>query len=197
MNAVLKQIKLSPDAGLPLATTPLADVDEWAPIVWAVAAHGGAGASSLAHALAPMGDAGQCWPVQDEHPWCVIVARSTRDGLEAAHDALLQAQAGRAGSCVVLGLMVVADAPGKLPKPVLQKLKVIERIVPQIWRVSFHAQWRSELIDHRPDWSPLDESDDDHRKWFHLSHRSGEPTIPADVKKIGEELVELVQQLDK
>ena len=68
--------------------------------------------------------------------------------------------------------------------------------MPQIWRVSFHGQWRSELIDHRPEWSPLDESDDD-RRWFHLGNRSDQLVIPADVKKIGEELVELVQQLDK
>ena len=71
----LKRVALT-GLGNELADTRLAPEGEMDPLIWLVAAHGGAGATYLAHALAPFGDAGQQWPVHDKYPWCVIVAVS-------------------------------------------------------------------------------------------------------------------------
>ena len=130
------------------------DVDAGpAPAVWLVAAHGGAGVSTLSHVWAPMGDAGNAWPAADEHPWCVVVCRSTKSGLEAAHQAVLQAWADRTGGCEVLGVVVVADAPGKAPKSLVRKIAVIEEIV-EVWHVPYLVELRVHEASELASWEP-------------------------------------------
>ena len=126
---------------LPWAIESLAPKGERDPVIWAVAAHGGAGASTLAKVLAPVGDAGQQWPVLDEFPFCVVVCRSTRSGLDAAHLVVLQAHSGHAGSCQVLGVVVIADAPGKTPKSLVRREKLIEDLT-TVWRVPYIPGFR-------------------------------------------------------
>ncbi|MEZ2190075.1 hypothetical protein [Corynebacterium sp. CCM 9204] len=88
----LRRVNLRADAMLPVADEPLVLADTWqtAPAVWLVDAHGDAGVTSLSHVWEPMGDAGQTWPGTDEHPWCVVVRRSTKTGLEKAHQAVFR-----------------------------------------------------------------------------------------------------------
>ena len=153
--APLRRVNLRTEAMLPVAEEPLvvAKSGQMAPAVWLVAAHGGAGATSLSHVWEPMGDAGQQWPAADEHPWCVVVCRSTKTGLEKAHQAVLQAWADRTGGCEVLGVVVVADAPGKLPKSLARKIAVIEEIV-EIWHVPYLTELRLAEAEELASWQP-------------------------------------------
>ncbi|WP_245722057.1 hypothetical protein [Nocardia crassostreae] len=88
-----------------------------APLVWLLGVHGGAGASTLAHVLAPAADAYRRWPggFERESPFVVLIARETIAGLTRAHDLLRQHHAGLAGPCEVLGLVTVAARPGRNP----------------------------------------------------------------------------------
>lgn len=137
------EVRLRDEQRLPIADKPLHtrtevadDPATWSPAVWLVAAHGGAGTTTLSHMLAPFGDAGRRWPAADDNPWCVVVARENYSGLEAAQQVLLQAATGQAGECSALGVVTVADGPGKRPKKLASNLRVIEEISP-VWRVGW------------------------------------------------------------
>ncbi|MBZ8176221.1 hypothetical protein GSS88_00150 [Corynebacterium sp. 3HC-13] len=111
----------------------------WRPAVWLVAAHGGAGVTTLACQIGPCGDAGGQFPVKDDSPLCVVVCRATSHGLEAAHNVVLQAQGGLAGHCEVIGVIVVADTPGKIVKRLTHKIDVISQLT-TVWQVPYLRQ---------------------------------------------------------
>ncbi|TVS26968.1 DUF6668 family protein [Corynebacterium sanguinis] len=197
--AKLRRVSLPEKAGLPLATKPLADSDaEFEPMVWLVGAHGGAGVTSLSKVLAPCGDAGQQWPDQDESPWCVIVARATRTGVEAAHDVALQAQVGKNGRCRVIGVILVADAPGKTPKAVEQRATVIGKVVPNIWHVPYFSEWCEVLTSELPEWSPLEDDDDAADENRRFGRRKKGPSavevVPKNLRLVGWEIVDRVRE---
>lgn len=144
---------------LPIADEALWDGRGRAPVVWAVGAHGGAGASTLAQVLAPVGDAGARWPAHDEFGLCVVVCRSTRTGLDAAQSAVLQAQSGHAGSCEVLGVVIVADAPGKTPKSLRHRESVLEELT-TVWRVPYLPGIRENDIEDLAVWQPTSDTDE-------------------------------------
>jgi hypothetical protein len=198
-KALTRRVSLPEQAGLPIAEQPLHQDEGFSPLVWLVGAHGGAGTTSLAHAVAAFGDAGQQWPAEDEYPWSVIVARTTREGLEAAHDTALQAQAGKSGDCKVLGVILVADAPGKIPKAIEQRMTVLERVVPTIWTVDYHPSWRESLTKDRPQWSPLDDAPEPvEKKWWQKNKTDDIPdTIPAAVQEMAEEIIDRARQAHK
>lgn len=128
------------------------------PAVWLVGAHGGAGVSTLAHAIAPAGDAGMVWPQGESSQACVVVCRSTAMGLDAAHDALIQASYDPDVAVDVLGLVVVADAPGRTPKALEQKITVISSVAARVWRVPYLEAWRlAQSVEALPVWRPGDE----------------------------------------
>ncbi|EFQ79361.1 hypothetical protein MHX62_10070 [Corynebacterium sp. ACRQM] len=193
----LKRVALN-GLGNALADTRLAPEGEMDPLIWLVAAHGGAGATYLAHALAPFGDAGQLWPVHDKYPWCVIVARTTRAGLEAAHDLALQDQSNKTGGCRVLGIILVADAPGKLPRSLEQRITVLEKTVPTIWRVDYFDDWRESTVDELPQWSPLDdEPEEEEPTKFWQKKKESPDLVHKSVRSIGQDLVERAREANK
>ena len=149
------------DAALPVSATPLWDGDPaWPPAFWLVGAHGGAGVSALSSMIAPAGDAGRVWPAADASPLCVVVSRSDVAGLEHAHDAILQAMAGDAGDCEVVGLVVVDATPGRWPKPVSAQVDVLKELV-EVWHVPYLPQLR--LVgghDRLAEWTPQKPEDD-------------------------------------
>ncbi|WP_051047465.1 DUF6668 family protein [Nocardia asiatica] len=126
------------------------------PAFWLVGAHGGAGASTLARTWAPAGDARRGWPAADRYSNVVVVARTHRVGLHAAHVALRQAAAGLIGECTLLGLVVVADHDGALPKTLRRQLDLVEELAPAAWRVPFIPVYRLLHHDQMPQWSPRD-----------------------------------------
>lgn len=148
---------------LPVADRTLFSGEGYSPVAWAVGAHGGAGASTLARMWAPVGDAGAVWPAKDEFPLCVVVCRSTRMGLDAAQSAVLQAQSGHADECEVLGVVIVADAPGKTPKSLARRETVLEELT-QVWRVPYVPGIRENDVSDLAVWAPTPENDDEKTK---------------------------------
>lgn len=113
--------------------------------LWVVGAHGGSGESTLAALDPSWQGAGHAWPeLTTGHPAaCVVVARTNVRGLLAARTALTQWAASGAGESVrLLGLVLVADAPGKLPPPIRDLAKVVGGGAPRVWDVAWNEPWR-------------------------------------------------------
>ena len=105
-----------------------------------LAAHGGAGVSSLQRAGAGGEDAQRIWPSTG---LVVVVARRTAYGLEWARDAARQHASGCAPAAVELaGLVVVADAPGRAPKRLAAFLDLVCGAYPRVWEVPWVEEWR-------------------------------------------------------
>lgn len=154
------EVRLRDENRLPVLTSALVsgdddaeDADNWNPAVWLVSAHGGAGATTLAAMCDGFGDAGRAWPAADRHPWCVVVCRENQHGLSSAQQVVLQAATGQAGSCRALGVITVADAPGKTPKQLTPALRVLKEIAP-VWRVGWVDQLRVTDLDDLAHWQP-------------------------------------------
>ncbi|WP_314975547.1 DUF6668 family protein [Actinomyces bouchesdurhonensis] len=114
-----------------------------APLLWMVGAHGGAGASTWAHLLGA-GDAGVAWP-QHVNPSralsIVVCCRSTAAGLRAAQDVAIEWASGALPGQLV-GLVVGADAPGRLPRELREQLQITSGAFPRYTFVPWQAQWR-------------------------------------------------------
>lgn len=112
--------------------------------LWWVGAHGGSGESTLA-ALMPGSQAtGHAWPRTPSATPArtVLVARADARGLRAAQDAMRQWAAGLVPSVEVLGLVVMADAPGRVPRSLRDLLQVVSGGVPRTWTVPWVEAWR-------------------------------------------------------
>jgi hypothetical protein len=114
--------------------------------LWWLGVHGGAGESSLA-ALVPG------WPAA-KHGWprplgttparVVLTARSNMRGLRAAQSAATQWAAGLVPHVEVIGLVIVADAPGRIPRPLRDFAHVVSGGLPRVWNVPWIESWRLE-----------------------------------------------------
>lgn len=114
-----------------------------APLLWTVGSHGGAGASTWSRIL-NVGDAGASWP-QHVNPTralsVVVCCRSTAAGLRAAQDIGIEWAAGGLPGQLV-GLVVGADAPGRLPRELRDQLQISSGAFPHSVFVPWQAQWR-------------------------------------------------------
>ena len=111
--------------------------------VWVVGAHGGAGTSTLALLLGA-GDAGTSWPVPRSGSVRVLVAARTHaHGIGRAHDAGLQWAAGGLPGVELVGVVWVADAPGRLPRGVREPLRLASGAFPTSFHVPFVGAWRT------------------------------------------------------
>lgn len=113
--------------------------------VWFLGVHGGAGESTLAALDPHWAAADHAWPhVEDQ--WAptrvVLVARSHARGLRAAQAAATQWAAGLVPFADVIGLIVAADAPGKLPKPLRDLERIVNGGVPRAWHLPWIEAWR-------------------------------------------------------
>lgn len=111
--------------------------------LWIVGAHGGAGTSTWSHILG-VGDAGAAWP-QHVNPTralgVVVCCRSTAAGLRAAQDVGIEwASGGLPGQLV--GLVVGADAPGRMPRELRELREVASGAYPRSVFVPWQPQWR-------------------------------------------------------
>lgn len=116
--------------------------------VWFVGAHGGAGESTLAELLPGAAAADHRWPFYPEGltaglPNVVLVARTSASGLLAAQAAAAQWAAGATPAVRLLGLVCVADAPGRLPRPLRELADLIAGGVPRRWDLPWVEQWRT------------------------------------------------------
>ncbi|MGD1223389.1 DUF6668 family protein [Streptomyces krungchingensis] len=109
-----------------------------------VATHGGAGASTLATVFGGH-DAGRSWPRPDQgEPGSVLlVGRTHAAGLEAVSHTLDIFRRGDAPPGLDLdAIVLVADAPGRLPRQLAQRIKVISSVI-DVYRVPWVPDWRT------------------------------------------------------
>lgn len=112
--------------------------------LWILGVHGGAGESTLAKLDPSWSAAGHGWPqVHDgTQSRVILVARSNMHGLRAAQSAATQWAAGLVPNIQVFGLVIVADAPGKLPRPLRDFARLVGGGVPRTWMVPWNESWR-------------------------------------------------------
>ncbi|MBB6398179.1 hypothetical protein BKA00_005093 [Actinomadura coerulea] len=72
----------------------------------------------------------------------LLVARSHAAGLCAAQAAVAQWAAGVLPGVQLIGLAVVADAPGKRPKPLADLMRLIAGGVPRLWDLPWVEAFR-------------------------------------------------------
>lgn len=89
-------------------------------------------------------DAGRYWPVPDAPAVAnvVLVTRSHANGLRQAQAAAWQWASGALPTVRLLGLAVIADAPGRRPKPLRDLLQLIAGGVPQVWDLPWVEELR-------------------------------------------------------
>lgn len=111
------------------------------PSLWVVGAHGGAGATTWAHLLGA-GDAGGAWPRPPHLVDVLVVARSNRAGLRAAQAAAIQWASGAVEAVDLVGLLLVADAPGRMPKGLRDYARLVKGAFPQVIEMGWVDSWR-------------------------------------------------------
>lgn len=127
-----------PEHGLPVAP-PHPGLDQaW----WWLGAHGGAGVSTLERAVPGGLDAGRAWPLSSRPQRVVLVARSGANGIRAAQHAAQQWASGTVAGVELLGLVVVADAPGRRPARLRDMVRLVSGAVPRLWEIPWVEQWR-------------------------------------------------------
>jgi len=109
-----------------------------------VATHGGAGSSTLATVFGGH-DAGRDWPRPDrgDPASVLLVGRTHAAGLDAVSHTLDIFRRGDAPPGLDLdAIVLVADAPGRLPRQLTQRIKVINSVV-DVYRVPWMPAWRT------------------------------------------------------
>lgn len=108
-----------------------------------IGTHGGSGASTLASVFG-LPRVTRTWPISMDGPTYVfLVCRSNVKGLQSAQLAAREWASGSVPGVVVLGLIVIADAPGRLPKELRAFAQQIGGGVPRIWHVGWYDQLRT------------------------------------------------------
>lgn len=112
--------------------------------VWWLGAHGGAGESVLSQLVEDSRAADHSWPVMRDGSTSevVLVARTSASGLAAAQRAATDWASGAIPGVKLLGLVLIADAPGKLPKPLRDLQQVVSGGVPTVWHLAWNEKWR-------------------------------------------------------
>jgi len=112
--------------------------------VWWLGVHGGAGESTLSATVPGSRSAGHAWPITPDgsRSNVVLVARSNANGLAAAQRAATEWASGSLPTVRLLGLVIIADSRGKLPKPLRDLAQVVSGGVPQVWQVPWVEAWR-------------------------------------------------------
>jgi len=145
-----------PDAGSPalpdprqLNGTPQRSLSREG-ICW-VAAHGGAGASTLTGMLGGI-DLGCRWPdpAQGEPARIMLVARTNAGGLQSASRALNAIREGRhPDGMQLVALVLVADSPGGLPGPLKRLVRTLRGSVP-VHQIPWVPEWRLGKTSRKP-----------------------------------------------
>jgi len=131
---------VEPDAADRLATRSVAGTAR----LWVVGTHGGAGESRIADLIESARSTDHCWPVlaSGAKPWVLLVCRADMRGLTTARNALTQWVSGAAPQVNLLGLAVLADAPGKTPKALRDFAALVGGGAPRFWSLPWVDAWR-------------------------------------------------------
>jgi hypothetical protein len=114
---------------------------------WLLGCHGGAGVSTLIATYQRHGlrDAARYWPMAPPglpRSAVLLVARTSHAGLSAAQGAAQQWASGAVPGVRLAGLVLVADAPGRLPKPLGEFAQLVAGGVPSCWRLPWIGDLR-------------------------------------------------------
>ena len=137
----------SPQRGVPAPDAvdqlPICRTDRAAEL-WVVGAHGGAGESTLVKLDDSWLAGGHAWPdLSPNGPArLIITARTNVRGLLAAKAVAKQWATGLVTNVEVFGLVLVADAPSRLPKPLRDLIKIVGGGYPRTWHVPWIEPWR-------------------------------------------------------
>jgi hypothetical protein len=109
---------------------------------WWLGVHGGAGETSLARLFAGVPAAEHCWPISDGlRTSVVLVARTNFWGMKAAQAAMRDWSANYREQVDVLGLVLVADRPGRLPRPLVDLQRDLAGATPNLWLLPWVDIW--------------------------------------------------------
>ncbi|WP_454044649.1 DUF6668 family protein [Cellulosimicrobium sp. Marseille-Q8652] len=130
----------APERADQLPTRP----QHWNATLWWLGVHGGAGESTLADLVPGSRAAAHAWPRLPDHApvRVVLTARSSMRGLRAAQAAATQWAAGLVPHVEVLGLVILADAPGRMPRPLRDFAQLVAGGVPRAWTLPWIEGWR-------------------------------------------------------
>lgn len=131
---------VEPDAADRLATRSIAGTAR----LWVVGTHGGAGESRIADLIESARSTDHCWPVLPSggKPRVLLVCRADMRGLTTARNTLTQWASGAAPENDLLGLAVLADAPGKTPKALRDFAALVGGGAPRFWSLPWVDAWR-------------------------------------------------------
>jgi Family of unknown function (DUF6668) len=123
---------------LPKFAIPVADT------LWWVGVHGGSGETTMSLLLPGTRAANHRWPIPPPPvPTPVIlVARTHGSGLRAAQRAATEWASGVVQGVAVLGLVLIADAPGRLPRVLDDFADIVGGGVPRVWDIPWIEEWR-------------------------------------------------------
>lgn len=112
--------------------------------LWWVGVHGGSGESTMAQLLPGTRAAGHRWPIPPPPvpTPTVLVARTHAAGLRAAQRAATEWASGVVQGVAVLGLVLIADAPGRLPRVLDDFADIVGGGVPRVWDIPWIEEWR-------------------------------------------------------
>jgi hypothetical protein len=112
--------------------------------IWWLGVHGGSGESTMAQLLPGSRAAGHRWPIPPPPvpTPTVLVARTNAHGLRAAQRAAAEWSSGAVQGVVVLGLVLIADAPGRLPRVLDDFADIVGGSVPRVWDIPWIEEWR-------------------------------------------------------
>lgn len=131
-----------PRCGLPRRTI---DVPRGRVSIWWLGVHGGAGETTLAQLLEGSWETGHAWPhthsQATELPQVILVARTNARGLHAAQLAATDWASGNV-AVRLRGLVLIADAPGRLPRPLRDFAQIVAGGVPRVWQLPWVEAWR-------------------------------------------------------
>ncbi|WAZ23436.1 hypothetical protein STRCI_004777 [Streptomyces cinnabarinus] len=106
-----------------------------------VGTHGGAGVTTLSRVYGGH-DCGRAWPGPGDPRSVLLVGRTHAAGLDAVLRAVADFRREPPPDGLDLDAVVlVADAPGRLPRPLAQRMKAIESVI-DVYRVPWVQSWR-------------------------------------------------------
>jgi hypothetical protein len=104
--------------------------------------HGGAGETSLARLFASVPAAEHEWPISTGRRTSVVLVAGTNFlGMTAAQAAMRDWSANYRQHVVVLGLTLIANRPGRLPRLLLDLEQDLAGATPNLWRLPWVECW--------------------------------------------------------
>lgn len=113
--------------------------------VWLLGTHGGSGVQCLAAVLPGARFAGKTWPTtaSSARELVVLVCRGNHRGLSSAQEfARTYRDSDLAAGLQLLGVIISADAPGRIPPPLRRLERLLSGAVPVLGHVPWEPNWR-------------------------------------------------------